>query len=365
MGERREMFVLSGFLVFNRYMAQGQLQRHFFYALLLGVILLSVLMFQPYLVTLAVAGTFAVVLQPVYRGLQLRFSGKKTLSALLTVLLTILLVLLPLTFFGTQIVQEASELYLYLSSGNQEFSSEVINLIEAKIHAIAPQANVDLGRYVGQLLSWLTGHIGSLFASTIQTLIRLVLGIVAFYYLLRDGGDFLRAVIRLSPLTDKDDRRIMTRLEIAINSIVKGSLLVALAQGILAGIGLAFFGVPSASLWGSFAAIGSLLPGLGTAIILLPAVLYLFFSGHLYASIGLLVWSTLVVGLSDNILKPFLIGRDVNIHPLLILISVIGGIEFFGPLGFLLGPLVLSLLYALLDIYQLLLSQERKEELID
>ena len=145
----------------------------------------------------------------------------------------------------------------------------------------------------------------------------------------------------------------------AINSIIRGTLIIAVIQGVMTGIGFAIFGVPSPTLWGSIAAIGALVPGVGTAIVFTPAILFLFFAGNTVPAIGLLVWGIVAVGLIDNFLGPVLVGRGIRIHPLFILFAVIGGIGFFGPMGFLLGPLVVSLLYGLFEIYRLFMIEKK------
>jgi len=174
----------------------------------------------------------------------------------------------------------------------------------------------------------------------------------ALYYLLKDGKKLTKAVITYSPLADKYDKQILEKLSIAVNSVIKGSLLISIIQGILAGIGFWIFGVPNPALLGAATVIASLIPAVGTAVIILPACFYLFLTSHFLAGIGLLLWGLLLVGLIDNFLRPKLIEKDIHLHPFLILLSVIGGISLFGAFGFILGPLVLSLLFALLDIYK-------------
>ena len=116
-------------------------------------------------------------------------------------------------------------------------------------------------------------------------------------------------------------------------------------------MGFSIFGVPNPILWGSVAAVAALIPGVGTALVLIPSILYLFFIGETVSASGLLVWGIVAVGLVDNILGPKLVGRGIKLHPFLTLLSILGGISFFGPLGFLFGPLTLSLLFAFLEIY--------------
>jgi len=175
--------------------------------------------------------------------------------------------------------------------------------------------------------------------------------LVALYYLLKDGQKLKVAIIALSPLSDTDDETISQKLRGAINAVMKGSLLIAFIQGVLTSAGFAIFGVPNAILWGSVAVIAALIPGIGTALVLIPAILFLFITGEMFSGVGLIVWGVVAVGLVDNFLGPKLVGHGMQLHPLIILLSVFGGIGFFGPIGFLLGPLAISLLFVLIDIY--------------
>jgi predicted PurR-regulated permease PerM len=170
--------------------------------------------------------------------------------------------------------------------------------------------------------------------------------------MLRDGTSLRRQLIRFSPLVDTYDQKIFDKLELAIHSVVKGSLVVGIIQGVLTGIGFAIFDIPNPALWGSIAAIAALIPGIGTALVIVPGIIYSFFSGTMGATIGLAIWGVVAVGLIDNFLGPRLIERGVKVHQFLILLSVLGGITFFGPIGFIIGPLIVSLLYALLEIYK-------------
>jgi len=138
--------------------------------------------------------------------------------------------------------------------------------------------------------------------------------------------------------------------------------MIAIIQGLLSGAGFFIFGVPNPALWGIIAAICALVPGFGTSLVLVPAIIYLFFAGTGAAAIGLALWGALLVGLVDNFLSPILMQRGINIHPLFILFSIIGGLAFFGPSGFIMGPLFLSLLFTLFDIYHLFIQRQKVEE---
>jgi predicted PurR-regulated permease PerM len=126
----------------------------------------------------------------------------------------------------------------------------------------------------------------------------------------------------------------------------------AIIQGVVAMIGFTIFGVPQPLLWGLFTVMAALVPNVGTSLSLIPAVIYLLVTGHIGAGIGLAVWGMLAVGLIDNLLSPRLIGSRIQLHPLLVLLSVIGGLQFFGFLGFLIGPILLAVFVAMVDIYR-------------
>jgi predicted PurR-regulated permease PerM len=216
---------------------------------------------------------------------------------------------------------------------------------------VAQDFSSTIDQYLNDGLTWLVQHLGFIFKSFAKIAISSFIFLVALYYLLKDGVKFKRAVITLSPLDEADDEIIFQKLGMAINTVVEGNLLIALVQGILTCLGLAIFGIANPVLWGSVAAAAALVPGIGTALVLTPAILFLFLTGGMFNGTGLLIWGVLAVGLVDNFLGPKLIGHGIQIHPLLILLSVIGGLAFFGPLGFLLGPLTITLLFVILDIY--------------
>jgi predicted PurR-regulated permease PerM len=136
-----------------------------------------------------------------------------------------------------------------------------------------------------------------------------------------------------------------------INGVIRGYLLIALIQGILMGLGLVIFGVPNPALWGLVAGIAALVPTIGTGLVAIPIIIYLYTTGDTASAVGFLAWATVIVGLIDNLLNPIIVGRKINIHPLVILFSVLGGIALLGPAGILVGPLIVSLLYTLGNMY--------------
>lgn len=326
---------------------------YFLLALLFGVLALAFFIFKPFLIVLILAIVFATVFYPVHRRALAATGGRDALAALFSTLSVLVVVILPLTILGLQIFRESTELYtaLVAQGGASEFLRSIGGALARYNLSIGPLALEDtLGQYVTQGLGWLLGHLGSLFASVAKALLNVFIFLLAVYYLFKDGHKLKAAVVALSPLRDVHDETIVGKLSLAINSVIRGSLAIAAIQGVLTAVGFALFGVPNPTLWGSVAAIAALIPGVGTALVILPAVLYLYFGGGTASAAGLLVWGVAAVGLVDNLLGPKLVERGVRFHSFLILLSILGGLSFFGPFGFLLGPLVLSLLFALLEI---------------
>jgi predicted PurR-regulated permease PerM len=193
--------------------------------------------------------------------------------------------------------------------------------------------------------------LGSVFSSIAFFSLNAFLFFISLFYLLRDGSGFKKAIISASPLSDSDDEAVFTRLENAVNSVIKGSLTIAVIQGTLVTLGFLVFGIPNSFLWGTLATVTALIPGLGTALVLGPGIIYLFLTGSQVAAFGLLIWGISAVGLIDNLIGPKLIGKNIQIHPLVILLAVLGGLAFFGPLGIFLGPLSAALFFSFLEIY--------------
>lgn len=262
-------------------------------------------------------------------------------------------------FLGRQVFLEARNTYITLASGNVSFGTD---FLQAKINSIFPSINIDVRGYAADFTNWFFSNLGSFFSGTLDIVLKTFLVIVSLFYFLKDGERFKKVFVRLSPLPDEYDEKILITLERSVKSIVRGSFLIAIIQGTLSGIGFYIFGLPNPALWGMVAALSALVPAVGTSLVLIPAVLYLFITSSMGSAIGLLLWSALLVGMVDNFLSPKLIERGIHIHPLFILFSIIGGVLFFGPGGFILGPLVLSLLFTLFEIYDLFIHQEHIQD---
>lgn len=337
--------------------------QYFFVGLLLAVVVLAILIFVPFLTPIILAVALTVIFHPVYKFFQRIFAKgkeKSTIAAFLTLLVVILIVLVPAFFIVTKMYAEIQNMYFYLTEeGSRDSIISTLNSVSVTVSNmlfnVYPAASFDtfnVTEYLQMGLEWAFSHVDTLFTGVGKVALGIFISFFALFYFLRDGREFKRQVIALSPLMDRDDELIFRKLESAVYSVVAGSLIVGVIQGILTGIGFALFQVPQPTVWGAVAAVAALIPGVGTSLVIVPAILYLFFTGSQGLALGLLIWGLLAVGLIDNLLGPILINKGIKIHPFIILLSVLGGIAFFGIIGFILGPLVIAFLFALLDIYK-------------
>lgn len=335
----------------------GKLQLIFFMILTVSVSVLAFLIFRPYIAPIFLAAIIAIVFHPFYRRLLRFFKEKKTLASLATVAIVLCAILVPAIFIGIALYKEATAFYFHVSSmqaGSEGLLSKAATFFEDKISELAPGVSIDIGGYLKKLTSWGIENLDNFFSSFFNVFIGMLIMVVSLYYFLRDGERIVKRMVSLSPLPDSYDEQIMKKVGLSIDSIIRGSLIIALIKGFLTALGFAIFSIPNPILWGVVSAFASFIPIAGSSIVIVPGVFYLFATSSLISSIGFALWGVVFIGLSDNVLSPILMKRGMKIHPFLILLSIFGGLRFFGPIGFITGPVVLSLLFALFEIYPLI-----------
>jgi len=327
-------------------------EKYFLFILLLLTIVVTVLIFYPFLTMFILSAAFAVVLEPAYLWIKKHIVWNISwLASLITVIIFIICLCVPLFFIGKAVFNQTQDIYNNLiTSGG---SSHILESINSSVNKLLPAGfNFDSHSKIAELMSSLSSNLAKLFSSTVNTFLMLTLVVFSLFYLLKDGKKWKDGFVNIFPLKNEDTHEILVNLKKAVNRIFRGSFIIAIAQGVLAYAGFMIFGVPNAIIWAVVAAIASFVPTIGTSIVAIPAILFLFFTGMELQALGLLIWSIILVGTIDNILNPYIISRDTEIPSLFILFSILGAISLMGPLGILIGPLVLSLLYSLISIYK-------------
>jgi predicted PurR-regulated permease PerM len=333
-----------------------------FVGFLIGVLYLFYQVIHPFLTDIFIAIVMAMVFYPLYKKIIKLCRGLKIISALLTLLIIILVFLVPITMLAGIITGQSLELYKKISVGLQDGSfKKILELHVTNFNHLFDRWHVDvqtlrLEEQVGGLLKNLSEFIYTQMASLAKGLVGIVLDLVIVlficFFLLIDGENFINEIKLLSPLELSHHQRIVQQLERTLKATLKGSIIVALVQGLLGGIGFWIFNIPSAAFWGGCMVFCSVIPLVGTGLVWIPAVLYLIFSSSLGMGIGLALWGTLIISGADNILRSLLLKGEANLHPLFTFLSVLGGLIYFGFLGFILGPVVLSFLMTMFEIYK-------------
>lgn len=329
----------------------------FFFGLLGVVGYLVWQLFSPFVTAVALAAIIVTLCYPLYeRVRKITPWRNSSLAALFTTILVILIVIVPVFILGSFVFREAVSIYTLFSADTQFSLAQSLSDIEAYIQTFVPAFTIDVAGFIRQIANFIASHITDIFTATASTVFMFFIALIASFYLFRDGKVFTQYLVKISPLKDKEDTAILNRLVRSIRSVALGTVLIALIQGVLSAIGLAIFGFDHAVLWGAVAAFGALVPGVGTTVVFIPAIIYLIVQGSYLYAVGLAIWAALAVGLIDNLLGPYLMSRGGTLHPFLILLAVLGGIAFFGPIGFIIGPVIVSLFKVLLEIYSMYIS---------
>ncbi len=332
----------------------------FFWVVFAVVGLLSFSVMSPYLSAIFLASVLTVLFAPVHRWFRKELNGSKNLSAFLTVLLMLCLILVPLIFFGILMFQEVLTNYRLLTEtgGTSIRIDHMTDVVQRYVGKYVPgfQIHTTVSAYIETILRFIASNLNTFFSGIVSFLIDIFIIVGTMFFLYRDGEKLHSFAVRWSPLADAHDESIIMKLQSAVGYVVSGALFVSAIQGFTVGVGFWLFGVSNPVLWGMVSVIAALIPVVGTAIITVPAGIILLMNHDIVSGVGILIWGSILVGLVDNLIRPYLIRRGVDIHPFVILLSVLGGLAYFGPIGFLAGPIVLAFFFTLLEIYPTIVS---------
>lgn len=318
-----------------------------------------------FILPLFLATVLAVMFAPLYQRATLWFRGHCRIAAAATTAAILLIVLVPLFLIFLQAGREAVAIYQHVSNGETGAGrppepKEIQADLADDVVATAARFGLQLTREGVQnavrekMETWVTPVMKVTAQFTISLLIGLLVTIVSLYYFLADGPAIRDAIKRLSPLADHYEDELMAEFERVCRAVVAATLLSAVAQGLLAGIGFVVVGVPLAFLLTVITIVFAMIPFFGAVAVWVPVCLWLFFyADRPLAAILLAVYCAAIVSTIDNVIKPMVLHGRSNIHPLLALLSVLGGVQALGPLGIFVGPMVAAFLVALLKMLQL------------
>lgn len=316
------------------------------------------LMVRPFVGVLAWAAVLVIVFHPVHQRL-VRKTGRPALSALLSCVLVILTILVPVAFATIAVVREVSGAVQSLQSNMAVLLDPNSPLTGRPLRWLSQYVDFQQLHSQEQLLDWLKAKSGSIAGQTlgflggaIGVVVQMFFVVFTMYYLFRDGDQILAVIRDALPLEKKQAEAILERTSDVVGASLYGVFSIAIVQGVLGGLAFWALGLPSAIVWGVVMILLSMIPMLGAFVVWAPAALYLFANGHYLKGIFLVLWGTLVIGMIDNFLRPKLVGDRTKLHELLIFFAVLGGLQVFGILGIVLGPVVVAITLALVEVFQ-------------
>ena len=314
-------------------MNKGRVESISLLALFAGVSLLLFYVFAPFIQVLALAAVLSVLLRGVFRRVTSACFGSRSLGAAIMVLLVLLLLIAPLFLIGVEIFQETQALYTSAQGSGVHYLSGLQSAIQIPMQRLLPGFTFDINTYVINALGFISSNLGGLVYKTFFVVFETFLMLLAFFFFLRDGEALFADVRRMSPFGAAVTADIIRNMRLAVRSVVKATLLIALMRWIFVGVGFYLFGIPNALLWGSIGGIVGAIPGVGTPIVFVPAIAYLFLEGHTILALGLSVFAVVALMLLDNVLTPYYFSKGLAAPQIFVLFSILGGLLFSDPSG--------------------------------
>ncbi len=350
--------------------ARADFERNAFLVLLVALTVAFAWIVWPYYGGVFWAAVLALLFEPMYRWLVVRLRGRRNLAAMATIAVIVVMVILPVTLVSISLVREAAGLYHRIKSGELDVGSYFSHFVAA------------LPTWATELLAWLgvddlatvqakltaaitargqaiTGRALDFGQDALDVIIAFVIAMYLLFFLLRDGDDVAREIRSVLPLAPSARERLLERFTTVVRATVKGNVLVAAVQGALGGLAFWVLGVHAPILWAVVMGFLSLLPAVGAALIWAPVAIYLLAVGHVWQGIALTLFSTFVIGLIDNLLRPILVGKDTQLPDYVILVSTLGGLAAIGINGFVVGPVIAAMFVA---AWQLLASEHGRAD---
>ena len=333
----------------------------------LGILILIVLGFtfvitQPFLYPVAAAIIVAVVFYPAHQRILVWTKGKSGKASLLSTLVLLFLFGVPLFIIIMLATNEAVTAAQYLTRKSAEqggFTLFLTTMADRGLKLLGRWFDVSkydirgaVTSHVQQAGVWMLGSGATILKDFAGLIGKTLISLVVVFFLFRDGRDWIHRTEGIIPLSPEQASRLFSNISDTIVANVYGILSVGLAQGVLTGIVVAIVGMQSPLLLGLAAAFASVVPVVGAALVWAPAGLYLIFTGAIWKGVFVLLWGLLVISTADNIIRPWVVSGKVELHPLVLLFFILGGVEAFGFLGLFLGPVIASVLAVLFGMFR-------------
>jgi predicted PurR-regulated permease PerM len=344
-----------------------------FFAAFAGLVLWSVgHVLAPFLTPILLALVIVTFSYPTFLRVAERLKGRRNTAAAVMLLIITLTIILPTVALAYLLIQQASGLFEAMKGKdvhtvlNDLDLSHRLGFVKRFMPSFDPgklQVEERILVAFRQIPAWVAAHGSVVFSSMAGGILNFVLMLLAAFFFYTDGERLARQLVYLSPLPNKYDHAIFDNFRGVIQATFRGQMLTALAQGVATGIGLAIAGVPAPVFWGAIAAVFALVPMVGPATIWVPAAIYLFLGqgargGGVGWGIFLVLWGVVVVGLIDNVVRPWAMKDGLDMPAVVVLFSVLGGLQAWGLVGLVLGPLAFAMLITVAQMYKFFFADE-------
>ena len=334
-----------------------KIENYFETFLIIFLISLFIYLISDFLISLFLALIIVFLVYNPYKKL-LAKTKNKSFTAIFIMFLVFNLIIFTTYFIGASLIKETSSLIhtnsdIILNLNLDRCQYFFCDTIRDNIDTI----KLAINKLIIKIGNYFTDSYWKIFGSITNVFINIFIFILAFYFLLVDGDKFVKYVKRIIPMKEEYKHALFFKFRDVSKAVFVDSLLVAILQGCLVGFGFWFVGFNNIILWTLIASFFALIPLVGTTIIWIPATIILFLKSNYILGIVFALYCMIVVGLSDNVLRAILLNKKTQIHPFLVLLSVLGGIEMFGFIGIFLGPIIISLLITVVQLYKLDLNE--------
>lgn len=304
---------------------------------------------SPFIISLFLSIIFTVVFYPIYSFFR-RVKFSETISAFLSTLSVLIIFIVPIFIFGWLLFKEARLIY---PSIMEHYNN--LDLSKIKIPQFIPISASDIKEIITSNIDQIQKSIlksgGAVVKNIFFFFVNLSVMFVSMFFFFKDGKKILDYIINIIPFSNDSIERILKQFEISVNSIIRGMILTAFIQGVVAMFGFYIAGLSSPALLGLFVMLSALIPFIGTATVSVPVIIYCYFTKPFVIFIFVFIWSFFIVGLVDNFIRPILIGNFARMPVGLVFLGIIGGVKSFGPVGFFIGPIFIAVFLTLIDIY--------------